>query len=268
MLLIVTNVNAIPNTNAEIKNLSSARTVFAEQCTATWCPNCPFAAEALHNIYKSGDYSFYYVTLVNDKNPIAKNRNREYSIGIYKVYAFPTIYFNGGDTNVVGRGISVDATEIEYRLLIEQEELITPKQPINMYSSVTWNDNAKLTVTITLTNEGNIPYFGKLRSYVTEIESRWVDSTGEPYHFALLDYAFNQYIFLIPGKTKTLTGNFDGTLDHEGQTYSDITQDNIMVISTVSNWLPHYRLGYESNQYTQIYFAFFVDQTSAATPNI
>jgi len=267
MIMIVTTASAIPNNNIEQKNLLIARPVFAEQCTASWCPNCPMAAEALNNIYESGDYSFYYVSLVNDKNSLAKNRNREYSVGIYKVYAFPTVYFDGGDINVIGRGVNVESTENEYRTIIEQEEQRTPKQPINMESSVTWEGNAKLTVTISLTNEGNMPYFGKLSSYVTEIESRWNDFTGTPYHFAFLDYALNQYIFLMPGKTKTFTGSFDGATDHGGQTYSDITQDNIMVISTVSHWLPHYRLGYESNQYTQYYFAFYVDQTSAAIPN-
>lgn len=275
MLMLVTSVNALPNSNykqlLETKNPEQkistfTHTVFAEECTATWCPNCPIAAEALYNIYKSGDYSFYYVSLVNDMNTLAKNRNREYSFGLYKVYAFPTVYFDGGDTNMVGRGNNVEETEVEYRTLIEKEGQRTPRQPITMESSVIWNNNAKLTVTITITNNGNSPYLGKLRSYVTEIESRWIDQSGDPYHFAFLDYALNEIIILMPGKTKTLTGVFDGTSDHGGQTFSDITSDNIMVISTISHWIPHYRLGYESSQYTQRYFAFYVDQTTAATP--
>jgi hypothetical protein len=150
--------------------------------------------------------------------------------------------------------------------LIEKEGQRIPKQPISIESSVEWNDNAKLTVTVTITNNGNSPYLGKLRSYVTEIESRWIDQSGNPYHFAFLDYAVNEIVILMPGKPKTLIGTFDGTSDHGGQTFSDITSDNIMVISTISHWIPHYRLGYESSQYTQRYFAFYVDQTSAASP--
>ena len=275
MLLIASTINAQPNTdyktsfeinNSEQKTLDFTHTIFAEESTANWCPNCPMAADALYNIYDSGDYPFYYVSLIDDMNPIAKERNREYSFGSYKIYAFPTVYFDGGGTNFVGRGSTVPTTEAEYRTLIEQEGQRTPRQPITMDSSVTWDGNAKLTVTITITNEGKFLYFGKLRSYVTEIESRWNDNAGNPYHFGFLDYAVNKYILLLPGKTKTITGTFDGEADHGGQTYPDITSDNIMVISAIFHWIPRYRLGFQNDQYTQRYFAHYVDQTTAATP--
>ena len=267
-LLVVSTVQAISFTiNYDPLTEEFTHTVFAEDCTATWCPNCPTASEALYNIYQSGDYPFYYVELVNDMSPIGNKRNRDYSFGIFKIYAFPTVYFDGGDTNFIGRKSTVPLTEAEYRTLIEQEGIRNPKQPIIMESFVTWNGNAKITVVVNITNEGKLPYFGKIRSYVTEIVSRWEDSTGKPYHFALLDYAINKIVLLIPKKTKTITGNFDGAANHGNQTYPDITSDNIMVISTISNWIPHYRTGYDADPYFQRYFAFFVDQTTAATPN-
>lgn len=253
------------NQEPATKTADFTHTVFLEECTATWCPNCPFAAEALKNIYDSGDYQFYYVALVDDMSSIAKDRNKDYSFGLIKVYAFPTVYFDGGDSIYVGRGNTVQETENIYRPLIEQEGARTPK-PITMTSSVTWDGSAKLTVTVDVTNDGSLPYFGKLRSYVTEIVSRWKDDSGDPYHFALLDYAINKIVFLMPGKTKTFTGTFDGAADHGGQTFADITSDNVMVISAVTNWIPHYRLGYESDQYEQKYFAFFADQATAAVP--
>jgi thiol-disulfide isomerase/thioredoxin len=266
-LLIVSAVNAIANSE-KIQPASTdfTHTVFAEECTATWCPNCPYGAEALYNIYQSGDYPFYYVALVNDMNPIAQERNREYSFGLIKVFAFPTIYFDGGDTNFVGRDSNALLTEARYRPLIEQEGARTPTQPITMTSSATWDGNAKLTVTITIKNEGARPYFGKCRSYITEIVSRWKNNLGNPYHFALLDYAVNKYVYLSPKNTATITGTFDGNVNHGNQTFADITQDNIMVISSLSNWQPHYRTGYQSVQYTQKYFAHFVDQATATTP--
>jgi len=107
--------------DVEAENLDFTHTVFAEECTATWCPNCPFAAEALYNIYQSGDYPFNYVALVDDMNPVAKDRNRDYSFGFYAIYAFPTVYFDGGDINFVGRMMSVESTEDEYRDIIEEE---------------------------------------------------------------------------------------------------------------------------------------------------
>jgi thiol-disulfide isomerase/thioredoxin len=263
-LLIVSTVNAMAYSNETPKEFT--HTVFAEECTATWCPNCPMGAEALHNIYESADYPFYYVALVNDMNPIAKQRNREYVWGLYKSYAFPTVYFDGGDTNFVGRGSTVEQTETEYRALIEQEGARTPNKPITMESTVTWEGSAKLSVTLKITNEGTTPYLGRVRSFVTEIVSRWEDQAGDPYHFALLDYAISRMVLLMPGKEKTLTGTFDGTVTHGNQTYADITSDNIMVISAIYNWRPHYRTGYTSDTYTQKYLANLVDQATAAIP--
>lgn len=268
MLLIASTVQAITYTiNYKPVPLDFTHSVFAEECTATWCPNCPTAAEALHNIYQSGDYPFYYVALVNDMSSIAKKRNSEYSFGIIKIIAFPTVYFDGGDTNFVGRESTVPLTETKYRSLIEQEGQRNPKQPITMESYVIWEGNAKLTVTVNITNQGNLPYLGKIRSYVTEIVSRWEDYFGNPYHFALLDFAVNNIVLLMPKKTKIITGYFDGEANHGNLTFPDISSDNIMVISTISHWIPHYRIGYQSQTYTQRYFAHYVDQTIAAVPN-
>ena len=267
-LLIASTVQAISFTiNYKPLPVDFTHTVFAEQSTATWCPNCPYANEALHNIYESGDYPFYYVTLVNDKSTIGKERNREYSFGIVKILAFPTVYFDGGDTFFIGKKSTIPLTETEYRTLIEKEGQRTPKQPITMESFVTWNGDAKITVIVNLTNEGKLPYLGRIRSYVTETVSRWQDSLGDPYHFALLDYAINQIVLLMPKKTKIFTGNFDGVALHGNQTFPDITSDNIMVISAISHWIPHYRIGYEGQDYTQRFFARYVDQAIAAVPN-
>ena len=175
-----------------------------------------------------------------------------------------TVDERGSEVIILEKGTPL--TEAQYRPLIEQEGARTPTQPITMTSSVTWDGNAKLTVTITIKNEGTRPYFGKCRSYVTEIVSRWNNNLGNPYHFALLDYAVNKYVYLSPKNTATITGTFDGNANHDNQTFADITQDNIMVISALFNWQPHYRTGYQSNQYNQKYFAHFVDQATAATP--
>jgi len=274
-LLIASTINAQPNTdyktsfeinNSEQKTLDFTHTIFAEESTANWCPNCPMAADALYNIYDSGDYPFYYVSLVNDMNPIAKNRNQDYSLGIFKIFAFPTVYFDGGNSNFIGHESTVEETEAEYRALIEQEGQRVPKQPITIESNVNWEGNATITVEVSITNDGNFLYFGKLRSYVTEIVSRWSDYEGNPYHFALLDFAINKVVLLKPGETKELMGTFDGTEIHGNQTYENITSDNIMVISTIFHWRPHFRRGFQGQGYRQKYFAFLADQTTAAIP--
>lgn len=267
MLLMVSSVNALTNkTNFETITADFTHTVLIEKCTATWCSNCPIASEALENVYESGDYSFYYLSLVDDMNTIAKQRNKDFTMLLFPVYAFPTIYLDGGNTNFVGHEGTVTATETAYRSVIEQEGQRTTKQPITLNSTVTWDGNAKLTASVEITNEGNFFYFGKLRSYVTEIASRWNDYDGNPYHYAFIDYAINKFVFLMPGQSKTITGSFDGTLDHGGETFEDLTSDNVIVISAISHWMPQYRIGYESTEYTQRYFANVVDQTTAATP--
>lgn len=241
-------------------------TVFAEETTATWCPYCPMVAEALDNVYQSEDYPFYYVSLVDDMNPVSKKRNEQYSFGLYKIYAFPTVYFDGGDINYVGDNDSVQSTENAYRDIIQQVGERTPLQPIDLEIEAIWEENAKIKVTVTATNKGSSLYIGKLRAYVTEIESRWVDFDNNPYHFGLLDFAIDKFVLLLPDKPKTITGVFDGNKDHEGLIFDDIIQENIMVITTISNLFPHYRTGFQNEKYSQKYFSFYVDQTAAVAP--
>ena len=265
LLVNKSNSTIISETTANTLSADFTHTVFIEQGTATWCPNCPNAAEALYSIYQSGDYPFYYVALVHDMNPIAKERLRDYVINLYKLIAFPTIYFDGGDINRVGGG-SVQSLETEYRRIIEEVGAREVIQPIELDTSVIWLGNAKITITVNITNDGNFYYFGKIRSYVTEIDSRWKDDNGNPYHFGFLDFAIDKPILLPPGVNTTFTVTWDGAMDHNGESFSDILSDNVMVISTVSHWIPHFRTGYQTEEYTQRYLAFYVDQSDSATP--
>ena len=267
MLLMISTASAFKyNEDVKSTSLNFTHTILIEKCTATWCPNCPVASEALENVYESGQYSFYYISLVDDMNTIAKKRNKDFTMLLFPIYALPTIYLDGGNTNFVGHEETVLDTENAFSSLIEQEGQRTTKYKITLDSTVTWDGDAKLTVTVDVTNDEISFFFGKIRSYVTEIISRWNDYDGNPYHYALIDYAINKFIFLKPGQTKTFTATFDGTLNHGGSTFDDLTSDNIMVISAVSHWLPQYRIGYQSTEYTQRYFAHVVDETTAAIP--
>ncbi|MEM0466283.1 MAG: hypothetical protein QXL17_01765 [Candidatus Thermoplasmatota archaeon] len=224
-------------------------TVFAEYGTTTTCPYCPPTSADLYSIYQSEDYPFYYVSLVANKNKLAGQRLYK-----YKAVAVPVVYFDGGDVNQVG-----DSGETVYRNIIETMGARTVKQKIDMTTAVTWLGSAKVKVSVTLKSQGL--YIGILRSYVTEIVSRWLDADGYPYHFAFLDFAINRPVILLPGIQRTFTKIFDGAATHGDQTFEDITQDNIMVISTISYWMPQKRTGYDD----KTYYAFIVDQTSADT---
>lgn len=248
-------------TQSQIKpastNANFTHTVFIEEGTATWCPNCPNAAKALYSIYNSQDYPFYYVALVEDQSSLAKTRFLTH----YGGRAFPTIFIDGGFSQIVGSSTTPQQTELLYRPSIEQSGA-RAVHSLEVTSAVTGQGNAKLSITITVKNTGTAPYFGIVRSYITEIVSRWKDQLNEPYHFGLLDYALKKIVFLSPQKTHTYSVIFNGAAKHGNLTFPDIVDDNIMVITTVAHIQPHV---IAAEQYVKQHVAFFIDQTSGAT---
>lgn len=246
-----------PQTKSTSMNANFTHTVFLEEGTATWCPNCPNAAKALYSIYNSQDYPFYYIALVYDQSSLAKNRFLTY----YGGRAFPTVFFDGGFAQIVGSATTPQQTEQLYRPAIEQSGERTV-HPLEVTSAATGQGNAKLSITVTVKNTGTAPYIGIVRSYVTEIVSRWKDQLNEPYHFGFLDYALKKIVFLSPQKTHTYTVTFNGAAKHGNLTFPDIVDNNIMVITTVSQIMPHV---IAAEQYVKQHIAFYVDQTSGAT---
>jgi len=77
-------------------------TVLAEEGTATWCPYCPDMAEKLNTVYNSGEYPFYFVALVADKNQDAADRLSN----DLNIYGYPTTFIDGGKWVLVGSGVS------------------------------------------------------------------------------------------------------------------------------------------------------------------
>jgi len=227
-------------------------TVFGEYASASWCPPCSTASEDLYAIYDSEDYPFYYVSLVSDMNSIAKERMNNLA-----VYSIPTVFFDSGYIVEIGA-----VGQAKYRETIEETAARKVKQPLEMTTSVTWDGDAKITVEVSIKNNGSSFYFGIVRSYVTEIISRWNTNAGDPYHFGFLDFAIKKLVFILPGKAITNKVTWDGSKDHGGQTFENITQENTMVISTVSHWIPRLKI----NEKGRLYFTFYVDQTSAGIP--
>ncbi len=242
----------IPSTVSEFTH-----TVFIEEGTTSWCPNCPKAAEALYSIYNSSEYPLYYVALIIDKNPIAQKRFWSH----YRGTAIPTIFFDGGFNQIVGSGSTTEQTKLLYKPLIEEAGERTV-HPLELTTNVIGHGDAKLDITVMVKNTGSKPYFGFVRSYVTEITSRWRNNDGDPYHFGFLDYAIKKVVFLTPQKSRTYTMTWDGAANHDNLTFPDITDNNIMVITAVAHWLPHI---VEKVEYIGTHFAFYVDQTAAAT---
>jgi hypothetical protein len=242
----------MPSTTSEFTH-----TVFIEQGVTTWCPNCPNAEKALFSLYNSSEYPFYFVTLVSNQNKLAQNR----FWGHYRGIAIPTIFIDGGFNQKEGRGSTPQQTEQLYRPLIEEAGARTA-HPLELTTNVTGHGDATLAITVTVKNNGSKPYLGYVRSYVTEIISRWIDNDGNPNHFGFLDYAIKKVVFLGPQKSRTFTMTWDGAAQHGNLTFPDIADDNIMVITAVAHWQPHL---VEKVEYIGTHFAFYVDQTIGAT---
>lgn len=232
-------------------------TVFVEEGTTTWCPNCPMAAEALYALYNSGETPFYFMALVIDMNKVAQNR---FSIQ-YRGMAIPTVFFDGGYKQQVGTATTQQQTEQLYKSLI-QECAERTVRPLELTSTVIGHDDATLDIAVTVKNTGNRFYFGMLRSAVTEKISRWNNQAGNPYHFGFLDYAIRRIVVLLPQQSKTFSITWDGTAPNTNQSFADIVDDNILVISTVAHWRPNI---VQKEQYIGTHLAFYIDQTTAAT---
>jgi hypothetical protein len=245
------------DTKPTSKSMNFTHTVFIEECTVTTCPYCPLAAEALYSIYNSSDYPFYYIALVYDENILAAYRFWIH----YRATAFPSLFFDGGRSQAVGAGTTPQQTEQLYRPLIEKAGNQTV-HPLEITTNVIGHDNAKLDITVTVKNTGTKLYIGFVRSYITEIVSRWKDSQNKPYHFGFLDYAIKKVIILSPQKSRTFTMTWDGAKQHGNLTFPDIVDNNIMVISTVAHLQPHI---IAKEEYIDQHFAFYVDQTAMAT---
>lgn len=251
---------AAKNETATIRTIPSGKTdtqeshvVFAELGSVSWCPNCPRASEKMSDLFSMDmPSSFYYVTLVYDLNTIAAKRGRQLS----NAY-IPMLYLDGGYQVIDDANSYASAIETVSSREVHQ---------LTMDLSTQWRGDAVLDIRVSITNEGSETYFGHLRVHVTEINSRWNNYNGNPFHYALLDYALNKYIRIASGDTYVETTTWKGSDSHGGQTYGDITQDNIMIIGTVSHWLPHLQKNPWTDPRPYRFFAQYVDETQASLP--
>ncbi|MEM2583698.1 MAG: hypothetical protein QW519_05030 [Candidatus Thermoplasmatota archaeon] len=208
-----------------VKGEMHARTVFAELGALSWCPHCPKASDALQNL--SQELNFCYVTLVYDKSKVASLRGS----WLRDAYA-PMLYIDGGYEVVDYNPSSVYS---DYRKAIENASRRSVRN-IEVEINAKWLGEAKIEIGIKILNKEK-PYLCHLRVYVTEINSRWNDYAGKPFKYAFLDYAFNEYILLRKEYEKVKI--WDGNKMHGNLTFPDIEKDNIMIIATISNAMPH-----------------------------
>lgn len=197
-------------------------TVMVEACTASWCSPCATAAAVLHDIFYSGDYDFYYVALVSDKNSYASARCGELGVS-----SIPDYVFDGGYTRWVGGGGIPGA----YTGRLDQCGA-RDVEDIDMELEITWNGDAEMDIDLSVTNNEASTYNGHIHVYVTEIESRWNTYNGQPYHFAMVgNYAFNQNVDIPAGDASEHSTTWNGSQYGVG----NLERDNVMIIATIFN---------------------------------
>lgn len=104
-------------------------------------------------------------------------------------------------------------------------------------------------------------YDGALRVFVIEPLSRWNMNFGGRYHYAVLGFAMDIGLDMVPFDTNTWTVEWNG-LTHG---YSNVAEDNIMVIGAVYNGEGHSAYsdpGEDNHPFT----AHYVDAAAAAHP--
>ena len=168
------------NTGYNMVTTGFTHTVFVEEITATWCSYCPAMNNALDNIYKTGDYPWYYVGLVYDKNSQAAYRRDEYGIS-----GVPTAFFDGGYTVTQGERSS----ESICRPLIEAcGSRQVPALDLSVSVKYTGDGNLQIAIVLTNGNEmsGNQsptadaggPYYASVGDAITFDGSRSSDTEG------------------------------------------------------------------------------------------
>ncbi|MBN1443090.1 MAG: dockerin type I repeat-containing protein [Planctomycetes bacterium] len=194
--------------------------VLVEGCASTTCPHCAISAAQIHQLMQAGTHNFQYIALVINRNTTARARADEFEIEY-----IPHYVFDGGHSEWIGSGSLPGAYTSRIESASERDVA-----DVEVKVEATWEAEALIGVKVDLTNHEAAEYQGRLRVYVTEIESRWSTQDGQAFHYAMVgDYAFHQDVAIAAGATEELSTFWDGTITGFG----DIEKDNIAVIAAV-----------------------------------
>jgi hypothetical protein len=244
---VTNNVDIKESQNQESRDFT--HTIFGEYGTATWCSWCQYAHGALKEIYAEGQYPFYYVSLVTDKNTGASQR----CLTDYNAYGWPTVWFDGGYKVEVGAGSIPEAKAAYINNINQCGSRVVEDVDITLAAS--WLGGTAMEIEATVVNNEASTYDGHIRVYITEKVSSmgWIDTGGHPYTFPFLDYAFNQVLSISSGSSWTDTMQWDGT----SHGFPSITQNNTMIIAAVFNDEGHQ--GYSYPPSSNPFNAYYVD---------
>jgi hypothetical protein len=219
-----------------------SRFVFIELGTKIVCSECPKISIILNELYNSGDYPFYYVSLPQD-NPKALARINEYNI-----WGYPTVYIDGGYSTLIGSNIQ--KSEFEKNITAAAER---PTPDISIWTAAHWNNQTNsIAVTIQMENHETSGYKGRLRVYITElISTKW--QAGTPMHFSFLDFLVNEDIQIPAADSFSLNKTLSAV---------DLDPENLMLFSVLFS--TDSQNGFSQPPDKNPYSAHFVDAVSAS----
>ena len=233
----------------DIEELS--HTVFIEEATGQSCYYCTGVSEVIEEFFKSGEYNFYYVSMVWNYDKAKNHLENDYNL-----YGQPTVYIDGGFKVELGGGHTKE--EVDASKYIEAiqtaENRNVPKIKVNVTVDYK-NGSNNFTTNVVVKNFEGTTYTGTLKVHLAEIVSRWNYNTGGNIHNAFLEYIINEEISVEAGKEYKTSKNWELSA-------SDIP-DNLMVIAVVFNSEPEERYSYppENKNPFDAYFADATDGT-------
>jgi len=202
----------------EVNTSEYIRHVLVEEGASNDCKFCPIIAKLLYELYESGDYNFYFVTLVylDDK---AANRLKPDELNLW---GLPTTYIDGGYKVLFGGGHE----KSEFAQAIRDAELReVPNIKLTVEAEYD-NTTENLVCNVVIDNKDSDRYNGRIRVYLTEKISKWSGPEGNPYHFGFIDYIINEEISVDSNKNLTFQETWD---------ISKMDPENLMVIGAVFN---------------------------------
>ncbi len=197
-------------------------TVLAEFGTSTTCPYCPSHENYLKQVV--GDWELVSLPCSNNHYTYGYNSAIVARLAELGMGGFPTSFWDGGYTSVVGGQSSVTNLQNAYNTCAARSVA-----DVDLGLVVTWLGSAQIKIDVDVTNNEGSTYNGHIHAYILEITSRWLNYNGQPYPNALLDLVFNQDINVVS------SGTWSDTITWYGAShgYGDIVQDNILIVASV-----------------------------------
>jgi len=229
---VISSTTIISKSSMKIKEESDySHTVFAGIALTQGCVPCHNWNQEIYNAYISGDYDFYYSSMIVwDKDGDVLNRKAYDWDSEYGVTTYPTSIFDGDYLRIIGN-IPEDIPDALNTCGNRTVANITANLTLS------WVGNATINITATIQNNEATQYNGSIRAFITEIISRYKTAQGDPFYFGFLDFAFDENISISAGGNYINSTNWNGNEhgDEHGDDFGDINAHNIQVILAVYN---------------------------------